>query len=160
MDDKLTTCLWFPNRDGLDAAQFYAKTFPDSEVLDAMHASTDYPGGSAGDVLAVNFTVLGRPFMALNSRPEISPNHSVSFIVITEDQDETDRYWNAIIDNGGEADECGWCRDRWGFSWQITPRILLEGMQHSDPLTAQRVMTAMMTMVKIDVAQIEAALAG
>jgi len=158
MDDKLTTCLWFPQRDGLEAARFYAETFPDSKVGDLMHASVDYPGGSAGDVLSVDFTVLGRAFMGLNSRPEIAPNNTVSFIVITEDQAETDRYWDALINNGGRPLECGWCEDRWGFSWQITPRVLLDGMKHPEPAVAQRVMSAMMTMIKIDTAQIQAAI--
>jgi 2-polyprenyl-6-hydroxyphenyl methylase/3-demethylubiquinone-9 3-methyltransferase len=154
-------CLWFENRDAAEAAQFYAETFPGSSVGGAMSAPGDDPSGKAGDELTVEFTVLGLPCIGLNGGPAgWTPNETFSFSVETEDQEETDRYWNALVGNGGEESQCGWCRDRWGYSWQITPRALNEGMVDPDPEAAKRVMQAMLTMKKIDVAAIEAARAG
>ena len=125
-----------------------------------MTAPSDFPGGQKGDELTVEFTVLGQSFVGLNGGPNFKPNEAVSFMVITEDQEETDRYWNAIVDNGGQESECGWCKDKWGFSWQITPRVLLEAIDNPDKAAAKRAFEAMMTMQKIDVAKIEAALRG
>lgn len=159
MIPKNTICLWFDG-DALEAAQFYAQTFPNSSV-DAVHpAPSDYPSGHEGDVLTVQFTVMGIPCLGLNGGPAFQHNESFSFQVATDDQAETDRLWNAIIDNGGKASDCGWCKDKWGISWQITPRVLTEAYTGTDRAAAKRVFEAMMEMSKIDVAKIEAARRG
>ena len=159
-DSKLTTCLWFDNGAAREAAEFYAATFPDSRVGATTSSPNDNPSTREGEDLTVDFTVLGRAFVGLNGGPHFKPNEAVSFMVLTEDQAETDRYWDAIVGNGGEESQCGWCKDRWGFSWQITPRVLLEATADPDRAAARRAMDAMMTMGKIDIARIEAARRG
>jgi predicted 3-demethylubiquinone-9 3-methyltransferase (glyoxalase superfamily) len=156
---KNTICLWYD--DGAEeAARFYAKTFPDSTVGAVHPAPGDFPSGKKGDVLTVEFTVLGIPCLGLNGGPMFKHNESFSFQVATADQAETDRYYNAIVDNGGEESACGWCKDKWGLSWQITPIALTQGITDPDPAVAKRVFDAMMTMKKIDIAAIEAARHG
>ena len=159
MIPKNTICLWYDG-DALEAAEFYARTFPDSAVNAVHRAPADYPSGKAGDVLTVDFTVLGIPCRGLNGGPVFTHSEAFSFQVATDDQAETDRYWNAIVGNGGQESDCGWCKDRWGLSWQITPRVLTEAFTGGDPAVAKRAFEAMMTMRKIDVAAIEAAVAG
>ncbi len=154
-----TICLWY-NTDAEAAARFYAETFPESAVTAVHRAPGDYPSGKQGDVLTVEFTVLGIPCLGLNGGPAITHTQAFSFQVATQDQAETDRYWNAIVGNGGQESECGWCTDRWGLSWQITPIVLSQAVTDSDPAVAKRAFDAMMTMKKIDVAAIEAARRG
>lgn len=156
---KNTICLWYDG-DAEEAANFYARTFPDSSV-DAVHrAPGDYPSGKEGDVLTVEFTVMGIPCLGLNGGPMFKHSEAFSFQVATADQAETDRYWNAIVDNGGEESACGWCKDKWGLSWQITPTVLTEAYTGPDRAAAKRVFDAMMEMGKIDVATIETARRG
>src|SRR5687767_178220 len=155
---KNTICLWY-DKDAEEAARFYAETFPDSSV-DAVHKEQgDFPSGKQGDVLTVNFTVLGIPCIGLNGGPVFKHNEAFSFQIATKDQEETDRYWNAIVGNGGEESACGWCKDKWGVSWQITPRVLTEALAVGGD-EAKRAFDAMMEMTKIDVAAIEAARRG
>ena len=156
---KNTICLWY-NDDAEQAAHFYAATFPDSSVGAVHRAPGDFPSGKKGDVLTVEFTVMGIPCVGLNGGPGVKPNFAFSFQVATADQFETDRYWNAIVGNGGEASACGWCKDKWGVSWQITPTVLTQSVTHPDPAVAKRAFDAMMTMQKIDIAAIEAACGG
>ena len=158
MTDGPITVLWFDGN-AEEAARFYAETFPDSAVGHVFRAPSDFPSGKQGDPLTVDFTVMGRAFSGLNGGPDFKPDESVSFMVVTEDQAETDRYWNAIVGNGGEESACGWCKDRWGFSWQITPRTLLEANRAGGE-EARRAFEAMMPMRKIDVAAIDAARRG
>jgi 2-polyprenyl-6-hydroxyphenyl methylase/3-demethylubiquinone-9 3-methyltransferase len=153
---KIQNCLWY-DRDALGAAEFYAKTFPDSRVIRTLRAPADFPSGKEGDLLTVEFTVLGMPCVGLNGGPAFKHSEAFSLQVATDDQAETDRYWNAIIGNGGAESACGWCKDKWGINWQITPRALTEGLLDPDPAARKRVFEAMMTMHKIDIAAIEAA---
>jgi 2-polyprenyl-6-hydroxyphenyl methylase/3-demethylubiquinone-9 3-methyltransferase len=159
MASKNTICLWYDGA-ALEAARFYAETFPDSAVGDVVHAPGDYPSGKEGDVLTVEFTVMGIPCLGLNGGPEFSHNESFSFQVATDDQAETDRLWNAIVGNGGQESVCGWCKDKWGISWQITPRVLTDALKNPDRAAARRAFEAMMKMGKIDVAGVERALRG
>ncbi len=156
---KNTICLWF-NRNAEQAARFYAETFPDSHVDAIRRAPGNYPDGKEGDVLVVEFTVLGIPCIGLNGGPQFKHSEAFSFQVATKDQAETDRYWNAIVGNGGQASACGWCKDKWGLSWQITPVALTEAMKDRDAAAAKRAFEAMMGMMKIDIATIERARAG
>jgi predicted 3-demethylubiquinone-9 3-methyltransferase (glyoxalase superfamily) len=159
MQAKNTICLWYKG-DALEAAEFYAKTFPDSRV-DAVHlAPSDYPSGKEGDVLTVQFTVMGVACLGLNGGPEFTHSEAFSFQVATDDQAETDRLWHAIIDNGGQASVCGWCKDKWGLSWQITPRVLTQAYTSADKAAAKRAFAAMMNMTKIDIAAIQSAIKG
>ncbi|MGY2272784.1 MULTISPECIES: VOC family protein [Pseudomonas] len=159
MKSKNTLCLWY-NGTALEAATFYAMTFPDSQVNAVHLAPGDYPSGKQGDVLTVDFTVLGIPCIGLNGGPIFPHTEAFSFQVATDDQAETDRYWNAIVSNGGQESACGWCKDKWGLSWQISPRVLTDAVTHPDPAVAKRAFDAMMTMKKIDIAAIEAAVAA
>ena len=159
MPSKNTICLWY-NGTALEAAQFYAQTFPDSAVGAVHRAPADYPAGKEGDVLVVAFTVAGIPCIGMNGGPGVSHNMAFSFQIATDTQEETDRLWSAIVNNGGEASACGWCKDKWGLSWQITPRVLTEAYTSPDRAAAKRAFEAMMTMGKIDIAAIEAALRG
>jgi 2-polyprenyl-6-hydroxyphenyl methylase/3-demethylubiquinone-9 3-methyltransferase len=156
---KNTICLWF-DRDAEEAARFYASVFPDTSVTAVHRAPGDYPSGKTGDVLTVEFTVMGIPCLGLTGGPEFQQTEAFSFQVATADQEETDRYWNAIVGNGGKESACGWCKDKWGVSWQITPTVLTRAITDPDPAAAKRAFDAMMEMGKIDVAKIEAAWKG
>src|SRR5213078_3478863 len=155
---KNTICVWY-DKDAEAAARFYAKTFPDSAVSAVIRAPGDYPSGQQGDVLVVEFTVAGIPCIGLNGGPQIKHSEAFSFQISTEDQEETDRYWNAIVNNGGQESQCGWCKDKWGVNWQITPRVLTDALAKGGG-AAKRAFEAMMPMKKIDVAAIEAAVRG
>ncbi len=159
MIPKNTICLWYDGT-ALEAAEFYAKTFPDSEVRAVHRAPSDFPSGKKDDVLTVDFTVCGIPCIGLNGGPAFKHSEAFSFQIATDDQAETDRLWNAIVGNGGQESECGWCKDKWGLSWQITPRVLTDAFTNKDPAVAKRAFEAMMTMRKIDVAAIEKAVRG
>ena len=159
MASKNTICIWYDGT-AADAAQFYAETFPNSSVGTIHRAPGDDPSGQEGDVLLVEFTVMGIPCVGLNGGPEFKHSEAFSFMVTTDDQAETDRLWNAIVSNGGQESACGWCKDKWGLSWQITPRVLLEAMADPDRAAAKRAFDAMMEMGKIDIAAIEAARRG
>ena len=156
---KNTICIWY-DRDAEEAARFYAQTFPDSSVIGVYHAPGDFPSGKKGDVLTVEFTVLGIPCIGLNGGPAFKQTEAFSFQVATVDQAETDRYWNAIVGNGGQESACGWCKDKWGLSWQITPIALTQAITDHDTAAAKRAFDAMMEMKKIDIATIEAAHRG
>ncbi|MBC3361626.1 VOC family protein [Pseudomonas sp. SWRI154] len=159
MNNKNRICLWYDGT-AQEAAEFYARTFPDSAVNTIHHAPGDYPAGQQGDVITVDFTVIGIPCIGLNGGAMFKHNEAFSFQVATDDQAETDRLWNAIIDNGGQASACGWCKDKWGVSWQISPRVLVDAVTSADKAAAKRAFEAMMTMTKIDIAAIEAAVKG
>jgi len=159
MPSKNTICLWFDGA-ALDAATFYAKTFPDSAVTAVHHAPGDFPSGKQGDLLTVEFTVCGIPCIGLNGGPEFTPDEAFSFQIATDDQAETDRLYDAIVGNGGQESQCGWCKDKWGLSWQITPRALTAAITDPDKAAAKRAFDAMMTMRKIDIATIEKARRG
>ncbi len=158
MKPKNTICLWY-DKDALEAARFYEATFPDSKVTAVHKAPSDFPGGKKGDELTVEFTVVGIPCIAINGGPAFRQSEAFSFQIATDSQEETDRYWNAIVGNGGEESQCGWCRDRWGLNWQITPRALTDAMDMGGD-EAQRAFQAMMGMKKIDIATIEKARRG
>src|ERR1051326_8597668 len=159
MKPKNPICLWF-DHDAHDAARFYAATFPDSRVTAVQKAPGDYPGGKAGDELVVEFTLIGIPCIGINGGPAFKHSEAVSFQIATDSQEETDRYWNAIVGNGGQESQCGWCKDKWGVSWQITPIALTKAITDPDPAAAKRAFDAMMQMQKIDIAAIEAARRG
>lgn len=159
MTPKNTICIWYDGG-AMEAAEFYAKTFPNSAVGAAHYAPGDYPMGKEGNVLTVEFTVMGIPCLGLNGGPMFKHSEAFSFQVATDDQEETDRLWNAIVGNGGQESQCGWCKDKWGLSWQITPRVLMDAMSGPDRAAAKRVFEAMMEMGKIDIAKIEAARRG
>ena len=159
MTPKNTICLWYDGA-ALEAATFYASTFPDSAVGAVFHAPSDFPSGRQGAVLTVMFTVLGIPCLGLNGGPAFPQTEAFSFQVATDDQAETDRLWDAIVGNGGQESACGWCKDKWGVNWQITPRVLTEAIASPDPAVARRAFEAMMTMRRIDIATIEAAIRG
>jgi predicted 3-demethylubiquinone-9 3-methyltransferase (glyoxalase superfamily) len=158
--NKMATCLWFDRGQAREAAEFYAAIFPDSHVGAAHASPSDYPDGKQGSELTVEFTVLGMPFLGLNGGPHFTFNEAVSFQVYTDSQEETDRYWSAIVDNGGQESQCSWCKDKFGVSWQIVPRMLVKAISDPDKAAAKRAMQAMMGMKKIDIAAIERALAG
>ncbi len=157
---KMTTCLWFDHGKAREAAEFYASVFPDSKVGKGHASATDNHSAKEGEELTVEFTVMGQSFIGLNGGSYFKPSMAVSFMILTENQEETDRYWNAIVGNGGEESQCGWCTDRWGFAWQITPRVLLDATTDPDRAAAKRAMEAMMKMKKIDIATIESARRG
>jgi 2-polyprenyl-6-hydroxyphenyl methylase/3-demethylubiquinone-9 3-methyltransferase len=159
MTPKNTICLWY-NHDAEEAANFYASTFPDSEVKAVHRAPGDYPSGKEGDVLTVEFTMYGIPCIGLNGGDTFKHSEAFSFQIATDDQEETDRLWNAIVGNGGQESACGWCKDKWGLNWQITPRVLTEAFTSADKAVAKRAFAAMMEMRKIDIAKIEAAIRG
>ena len=159
MTSKNTICIWYDGT-ALDAANFYAATFPDSTVSAVHRAPGDYPSGKQGDVLTVEFSVMGIPCLGLNGGPAFKPTEAFSFQIATDDQSETDRLWNAIVGNGGQESACGWCKDKWGLSWQITPRALTAAITNPDRAAAKRAFEAMMEMTKIDIAAIEAARRG